>query len=123
MTPKTLSLNLSNLRPLLSLLAVVWLLGVLGFGWLVKSFLILMGLLLLAPILAFVGFRWWLQRNLIQERCPVCGFEVAGLNGTQVQCSNCGEQLIAQQGHFRRLTPPGTIDVQAIDVSVQSLED
>jgi predicted RNA-binding Zn-ribbon protein involved in translation (DUF1610 family) len=123
MSLKTLQLNLLNLRPWLTLLAVIWLLGSLGLGWLVNSLLIIVGLLLLAPVLAFVGFRWWLQRNLVNDQCPVCVHEFTGLNNTQLQCPNCGEQLLVQQGHFRRFTPDGTIDVTAVEVQAKSLED
>lgn len=127
MSLKTFRFNLSNIRPWLTLLAVVWLLGLVGLGWLVKSFLILVGLILLTPVLAFLGFRWWLQRNLIQDQCPVCHYEFTGLNRTQLQCPNCGERLLVEQGNFNRLTPPGTIDVQAIEVpanqQVNQLED
>ena len=123
MSLKTLQLNLANLRPWLTLLAVVWLLGSLGLGWLVNSLVIIIGLLLLAPVVVFFGFRWWLQSNLIGDRCPVCEYEFTGLNNTQLQCPNCGEQLLVQQGHFHRFTPEGTIDIKAIEVPSKSLED
>lgn len=123
MSLKSFQFNFSNLARWLSILAVIWLLGSVGLGWLVNSFLILVGLLLLAPVLAFVGFRLWLQRNLVQDQCPVCRYEFTGLNRTQLQCPNCGEPLKVEQGHFNRLTPPGTIDVQAVEVPAQSRED
>ena len=120
---KTFRFNLTNIGSWLTLLVIVWLLGVVGLGWLVKSFLFLFGLLLVTPVLAFIGFRWWLKRNLIQALCPVCHHEFAGLNRTQIQCSNCGEPLKVEQGHFNRLTPPGTIDVQAVEVPARSVKD
>lgn len=123
MSLKSFQFNFSNLARWLSILAVIWLLGSVGLGWLVNSFLILVGLLLLAPVLAFAGFRWWLQRNLVQDQCPVCRYEFAGLNRTQLQCPNCGEPLKVEQGHFNRLTPPGTIDVQAVEVPAKPVED
>jgi hypothetical protein len=116
-------LNLLNFRPWLTLLAVIWLLASLGLGWLVNSLLIIFGLLLLAPIVGFIGFRWWLQRNLVNDQCPVCAYQFTGLNNSQLQCPNCGEQLSVQKGHFHRFTPEGTIDVTAIEVPTQSLED
>ncbi|MBD2456946.1 hypothetical protein H6G80_23075 [Nostoc sp. FACHB-87] len=116
-------LNMLNLRPLLTFLAVIWLLGSLGLGWLVKSLFILFALLSLAPVVAFVGFRWWLQRNLVTDKCPVCAYEFTGLNNSQLQCPNCGEQLLVQKGHFQRFAPEGTIDVTAVEVQAQSLED
>ncbi len=122
MSLKSFQFNFSNLARWLTLLAVIWLLGSVGLGWLVNSFLILVGLLLLAPVLAFVGFRWWLQRNLVQNQCPVCRYEFTGLNQTQLQCPSCGEPLKVDQGQFNRLTPPGTIDVQAVEVPAQPRE-
>ncbi|MFQ4141609.1 hypothetical protein [Chlorogloeopsis sp. ULAP02] len=123
MSFKTFEWNLYHLRPWLIFIAVIWLLGSLGLGWLVNSLLIIVGLLLLAPILAFFGFRWWLQRNLVTDRCPVCDYQFTGLNKTQLQCPNCGELLLVQQGHFQRFTPEGTIDVTAVEVPAKSLED
>jgi amino acid transporter len=123
MTPKTIRFRLSNISGWLTLLAFVWLLGLLGMGWLVKSFLILVALLLLTPVFVFFGFRWWLKSNLIQSSCPVCHYEFTGLNQTQLQCPSCGEPLKAERGHFNRLTPPGTIDVQAVEVSARPVND
>ncbi|PLZ89267.1 hypothetical protein CEN45_17620 [Fischerella thermalis CCMEE 5198] len=123
MSFKNFQLSLYQLRPWLTLVVIAWLLGSLGLGWLVNSLLIIVGLLLLTPILAFFGFRWWLQRNLVTDRCPVCRYEFTGLNQTQLQCPNCGELLSVQQGHFQRITPDGTIEVTAVEVPAQSLED
>ncbi|MBR8832637.1 MAG: hypothetical protein DSM106950_00975 [Stigonema ocellatum SAG 48.90 = DSM 106950] len=123
MSFKIFESNLSNLRPWLTLLAVMWLLGSLGLGWLVNSLLVIFGLMLLAPILAFFGFRWWLQHNLVTDSCPVCGYKFSGLNHSKLQCPNCGEQLLVQQGHFRRFAPEGTIDVTAVEVPAKSLEE
>ena len=123
MSHKTFPINLSILRPWLTLLALIWLLGSVGLGWLVNSLLIIFGLLFLTPVLAFFGFRWWLQRNLVSDQCPVCTYEFSGLNNTQLQCPNCGEQLLVQQKHFRRFTPEGTIDITAVEVPAKSIED
>ncbi|MBW4633346.1 MAG: anaerobic ribonucleoside-triphosphate reductase [Iphinoe sp. HA4291-MV1] len=123
MSLKTFQFNLSNLRPWLTLLAITWLLASLGLGWLVNSLLIIVGLLLLTPILVFFGFRLWLQYNLVSDHCPVCGYEFTGLKHSQLQCPNCREQLMVQQGHFRRFTPEGTIDVTAVEVPSKSLDD
>ncbi|WP_016949309.1 hypothetical protein [Anabaena sp. PCC 7108] len=116
-------LNLDNLRPWLIFLVVIWLLGSLGLGWLVNSLLIIVGLFLVTPIIGFVAFRWWLQRSLVTDKCPVCGFESTGLNNSQLQCPNCGEQLLVQNGKFRRFTPDDTIDITAIEVPPKSRED
>jgi len=102
-------------------LVVISLLGSVGLGWLVNSFLILVGCFI-TPIIAFLGFQWWLQRNLVQNRCPVCHSEFTGLNRTQLQCPSC-EPLKVEQGEFNRMTPPGTIDVQAVEVPSKPVED
>lgn len=120
---RSLQLNLSGFSFWLSLLALTWLLGSIGLGWLVKSFMILIGFILIAPLLAFLGFRWWLKRNLVVDHCPVCGYESAAINGTQLRCPSCSEPLQVQKGHFHRLTPPGTVDVTAIEVPVKQIED
>lgn len=117
------SIQFSGLRFWLTLLLIVWLLGSIGLGWLVKSFFILMGVIVIVPVIAFLVLRWWLQRNLVVDRCPVCSYESAGINGTQFRCPSCSEPLKIEQKQFHRLTPPGTVDVDAIDVTVKQLED
>ena len=120
MNLKSSQFNLTNLRPWLISLAIIWLLGSVGLGWLVNSLLIIFGIMLVVPILGFIGFRWWLQRNLVTDKCPVCTYELAGLNKTQIQCPNCGEQLVVEQGQFQRITPEGTIDITAVEVETKT---
>lgn len=121
--PKRLQLNLSGVGCWLTILVIGLLLGAVGLGWVVNSFLIIVGLVLISPVIGWFGFRWWLKRNLVEDKCPVCTFEFTGFNRTDCQCPNCGEPLKVEQGHFQRLTPPGTIDVEAIEVSVKQIED
>lgn len=123
MSLKSFDINFSSLGRWLTALTIIWLLGSVGLGWLVNWFLVLVGLLLLVPVLGFFGFQWWLQKNLIQANCPVCRYEFTGLNKTQLQCPSCGEPLKVEQGKFSRLTPSGTIDVQAVEVPTKVLED
>lgn len=118
-----ISLNLSGLGFWLIFFGVIWLLGAVGLGWLVNSFLILIALIALSPIIAFLGFRWWLKRNLVEDGCPVCNYEFTALNQTQCQCPNCGEPILVDRGYFNRLTPSGTIEVDAVEVSAKQLED
>jgi len=118
-----LSFNLSGIGFWLTIFAVIWLLGSVGLGWLVKSVAILLVLIAIAPVIAFMVFRWWLRRNLVESDCPVCQYTTVGLNGTQLRCPNCSEPLKVEQGQFLRLTPPGTVDVQAVEVSAQVIED
>lgn len=113
----------SGIRFWLTLLLIALVLSSIGLGWLVKFSFAVIGLLLITPVIAFIGLRWWLKRNLVMDQCPVCGHESAGINGTQMRCPSCSEPLQVEKGHFRRLTPPGTVDVEAIDVSVKQIED
>jgi hypothetical protein len=103
--------------------AIIWLLATIGLGWLVKSFFILIGLILVTPVIAFLGFQWWLKRNLIESDCPICHYAFVSLNKTEFRCPSCGEPLSAENGHFHRLTPPGTIDVSAVEVPFQRIEE
>jgi hypothetical protein len=120
---KNWQFNLSGLSFWLTLLAIAWLLGSIGLGWIVKSLAVVIGLILITPILGFLGLRWWLKRNLVEQSCPVCQYEFAGINGSQLRCPNCSEPLKVEKGHFHRLTPPGTVDVKAIEVPVRQLEE
>ncbi|MFM6190456.1 hypothetical protein [Planktothrix sp.] len=120
---RTLQIRFSDLSNWLVTFAIVGILISIGLGWLVKGILILIGLIAITPVVVILGVQWWLKRNLIQDLCPVCSEEFPAFNNTQCQCPNCGEPIKVEQGHFSRLTPPGTIDVQVVDVSVQTLED
>lgn len=122
-SPKGLLASLSDVKYWLTFVVIIWLLGSIGLGWLVKSFFIIMGLILAAPVVVFFGFRWWLQRNLVQEQCPVCHYEFTGLNQTQLRCPSCSEPIKVENRHFRRLTPPGTVDVDVVEVAAQSVDD
>ena len=107
----------------IGIMAIAWLLGAIGLGWLVNSILILIGLILIAPVVIFLVFRWWLQRNLVQDRCPVCNYEFTGFNNTQLTCPSCGETLQVEGKRYSRSAPPGTIDVDVVDVSAKTLDD
>lgn len=120
---KNFQIGLSGVSRLLFPFAVLWLLGAIGLGWLVKSFFILIGLILVTPVIAFLGFQWWLKRNLIESSCPVCHYEFMSLNKTEFRCPNCSEPLWAENGRFDRLTPPGTIDISAVEVPAKRIED
>jgi predicted RNA-binding Zn-ribbon protein involved in translation (DUF1610 family) len=104
------------LRPWIIAIAFIWLLGSLGLGWIVKSLVFLLVLVLLAPVVLFFGARWWLSRNLIQAPCPVCGFELTGLSTMNLQCPSCNESLVVRDRQFHRMSSPGTIDVEAVDL-------
>ena len=122
-SPKLWSLTLSDFSRLLVPLLIIWLLASIGLGWLVNSFLFLVGLLLISPVIAVFVLRWWVSRNVITDQCPVCDYEFTGLNQAQFQCPNCGETLKVENRQFQRVTPPGTIDVQAVEVSSSPVDN
>ncbi|MBR8831547.1 MAG: hypothetical protein Cpurp_10140 [Chlorogloea purpurea SAG 13.99] len=115
--------NDSGIGCLLTLVLGGLLLGSVGWGWVVNGFFILGAIILLLPLVAWLGLRWWLSRNLVQSLCPVCSYEFTGFNRTECQCPNCGESLKVEGGTFQTLTPPGTIDVEAVEIPYQGLED
>lgn len=112
---------LSGFRFWIILLVIVWLISSIGLGWIVKSLFLLIGIFLLLPIIAVIGFQIWLRRSLCNGHCPVCDQTLIGLNNQNVQCTNCGEALVIKDKLFQRMTPPGTVDVDVVDVSVTEL--
>lgn len=113
--------NLPGLGCWLTLIGVVWLLGAVGLGWLVKSLAVLVVLTLAAPVLGFLGLRFWLRRNLVQGPCPVCSTALAGIKGAEMRCLNCGTPLHTEINGFSRITEAGTVDVTAVDVSATDI--
>ena len=107
----------------LMLLGVVALISIFGIQWLINSIAILLLLIFVVPVVAFWGVRWWLQRKLIESDCPSCAYTFMGFDGQECRCPNCGEPLVVKDGKFRRLTPPGTIDVDAVEVNVKTLDE
>jgi hypothetical protein len=114
--PNLFQVNLPRFQSWLTIVAICLLLGSLGLGWVVKSALIVVGLFVLTPIVGFLGFFWWLRRSIVQAECPVCSYPIQGIDGNEVQCSNCGELMKVQRGQLVRDTPPDTIDVVAVEV-------
>ncbi len=131
-TPSTgaflgLSILGAGLRKLLWIGFWVWLLATLGLGWLVKGAVVLVVVLISVPIAGIFILQWWLRKNVVLGSCPVCSYELTGLNGTQIACANCGESLRVEGGQFRRSSADGAIDVtavdvQSVDVDVQSVD-
>ncbi len=115
--PNLFQISLPRLQSWLTILAVCLILGSLGLGWLVKAASIVIGLAIIMPAIGFLGFFWWLRRKIIQAECPVCSYSLQGIDGSQIQCINCGELLQVNQGKLVRDTPPDTIDVIAIEVN------
>ena len=117
------NINDSGLGCLLTLILIAFLLGSVGLGWVVNGVLLVFALLMLTPVMAFFVIRWYLKRNLVEARCPTCSYQFTGFNNTDCRCPNCQEMLRVESGHFQRITPAGTIDVDAIEVPTQQLED
>ncbi|MEB3227114.1 MAG: hypothetical protein VKJ27_01910 [Synechocystis sp.] len=122
-SPPFVTFNQSGIGCGLTLLAGALLLSAIGLKWVVNSIAILILLLVSAPVVGLFVFRWWLKRKLVESDCPVCHYDFTGFDGQECRCPNCGEVLLAADGQFRRPTPPGTIDVDAVDVSVKVLEE
>ena len=120
---KLLQLNTSGLGCWASIILLVFLLTSVGLGWVINGFIIFIGLLFVAPVIAFVGFQWWLKRKLVQAECPVCSYEFTGFQNTEFNCPSCGEALQVEAENFSRITPPGTIDVDAVEVSAKTMNE
>lgn len=120
---KLLQVNTSGLGCWASIILTVFILTSVGLGWVINGFIILLALLFVAPVIAFWGFKWWLKRKLTQAQCPVCSYEFTGFKNTEFSCPSCGEVLKVEADQFSRITPPGTIDIDAVEVSVKTIEE
>ena len=120
---KLLQLNTSGLGCWASIILTIFVLTSVGLGWVINGFIILIALVFIAPVIALWGFQWWLKRKLIQAQCPVCSYEFTGFKNTEFNCPSCGEALKVEAEQFSRITPPGTIDVDAVEVSVKKIEE
>lgn len=118
---KGIAFNLSGIGFWLTILAVIVILSSIGLGWLLKSLAVLLFLLLTAPVIAVIAFRWWFKRNVIENNCPVCGTSFIVLNNTQARCPSCQEVVTVQDRQFVRYSPPGTVDVDVIEVSASEV--
>ena len=114
---RIINISDSGFGCLLTLVVLSLLLGSAGLQWVVNGVLIFIALVTITPIIGFWIFRWWLKQNLVEDNCPVCNYTLTGFNNTDCRCPNCGELLQVQAGKFIRETPPGTIDVEVVDVS------
>ncbi|YAI81724.1 MAG: hypothetical protein ACQJCO_07985 [cyanobacterium endosymbiont of Rhopalodia sterrenbergii] len=121
--PKFVWLNNFSLSCLLTFLLLGLFLSSVGLGWILNSFLILIALIFIAPAIILWRIRWWLQRDLVEDKCPVCNYGFTGFNKTEGQCPHCGESLKIEEGHFHRVIPPDTIDIDAVEVSANQLEE
>jgi hypothetical protein len=109
-------LNLSaGIRRLAWLLLIFWLLSV-GGGFLLRSFVFILGLMIVTPVVGFFGLKWWLRANLISGACPVCQHEFTALNNQTIACPNCEAPVQIVQKQFQRVAQDGVIDIAAVEV-------
>lgn len=114
---RQLQLNFSGMGCWLTLAIVFGLMTTIGLGWLLKSLLVLVVLLISMPILLIVGAQFWLKYNLVDGTCPSCSQPLTGFKSMMpMSCPNCGVALQTEDGTFVRVTPEGTIDVDVVDV-------
>lgn len=118
---RQIQFNLSGLGCWLTLFGVIWFLGAVGLGWFVKSLAVIVVLILLIPVFAVVGLQLWLKRNLIQGTCPVCTTPLTGLKAATTQCPGCGTVVTVVAEGFQRQAEAGTIDITAVDVTVETV--
>ncbi|MCS6814740.1 MAG: hypothetical protein NZ772_14395 [Cyanobacteria bacterium] len=114
---------LPNLRGWLMFIGALWLVGVVGLGRVLESIAVLIIVFSVMPVVGLLALQWWVGRNLVQDDCPICGATFAGLSRSEINCPNCGEPLRVEKSGFVRLTPPGTIDVDAVEVPSQRITD
>lgn len=97
---------------------LAWLVLTGRIGVLFDSFLILFAIVTIVPVIAMVGFRWWINRQLVQGTCPSCGAMVTGLKGQSFQCNVCGNTMQGENtGNFSVKDPSkATIDIDAKEV-------
>jgi predicted RNA-binding Zn-ribbon protein involved in translation (DUF1610 family) len=117
-SPKVWQLNLAGIQPWINFVLICVLLGSLGLGWILKSALLLVGLVILLPVVAIVGFWGWSRLNLVQAACPVCDMQLTGFKGAAIDCPNCGEAVKAERGSFTRVALPNTIDIAAVEIDI-----
>ena len=116
-------LNFSGMGCWLTLAIGVGLITTVGIGWLLKSLLVLVVLLVTLPVLVIVGAQFWLKRNLVEGPCPSCSQPLTGFKSMSLSCPSCGVALQVQNGSFVRATSEGIIDVDVVDVEAADASD
>ncbi|PXF46942.1 hypothetical protein BWQ96_03280 [Gracilariopsis chorda] len=97
---------------------LVWLVLTGRIGIIFDSFLVLFAVVTIVPVAAMLGFRWWINRQLVQGTCPSCGASVTGLKGRAVNCAVCGNIVETENtGNFSVKDPSSaTIDIDAKEI-------
>ncbi len=94
---------------------LLWLLLTGRIGWIFDSFLFILFVFSVVPIIGIFVLRWWLNSQLERGQCPSCGAPVTGLKGRAFQCMNCGQVVKPEAtGDFTVNDPrSATIDIEA----------
>ena len=108
---------LKNFSPgcFVNLLLLTFLLGLAGLSWIINGLLMILGIIIITPVIAFLIFKWWLKNNLVYGHCPVCNSELTSFRNTESYCLNCGEALQIKNGEFHCITSVDTVDVEIVD--------
>ncbi len=115
--PRLWQINLTNIG--WATIILITLLGASGhWSWLVNGLILLIFLSIAVPVTAGLWLRWWWRHHLIEGPCPVCDYQLTGIVNTDCVCPSCGEPLQITPTGIKRLTPPGTIDVEATEIDV-----
>lgn len=94
---------------------LVWLVLTGRIGFIFDSFLFLFSFVTVVPVLAVLGFRWWLSRQLVRGECPSCGASITAVKGKSFPCPSCGNTVYGESsGNFSVKDPTSaTIDIDA----------
>lgn len=94
---------------------LLWLLLTGRIGWIFDSFLFLLFIFSVVPVVGIIVLRWWVNRQLHQGQCPNCGSQVTGLKGRAFQCMVCGTVVNSDSGESFSVNDPktATIDIEA----------
>ncbi|MGC9526428.1 MAG: hypothetical protein ACP5D7_12905 [Limnospira sp.] len=117
-----LEIPLSGLILGLIVLSAAGLLGAVGLGWLSWGRLLLLTLAVLpllpiVVILALYGLLSWVDRNRVQDRCPVCRYEFGGYRNSTPHCPNCKEPLrFDRDGKLHKISPTHTHPSWSVDI-------
>eukprot|EP00181_Compsopogon_caeruleus_P001824 CAMPEP_0184681320 /NCGR_PEP_ID=MMETSP0312-20130426/4293_1 /TAXON_ID=31354 /ORGANISM="Compsopogon coeruleus, Strain SAG 36.94" /LENGTH=140 /DNA_ID=CAMNT_0027132079 /DNA_START=229 /DNA_END=651 /DNA_ORIENTATION=- len=87
-------------------------------GFLVDSFLFVIVLASLLPVIGFFVFRWWASNNVIETKCPSCGVEMDALKNQPTQCLNCSAVFTVNVQESSKKSPSASNDFKASEVIV-----
>ncbi len=94
----------------------IWVIGAIGITGILKSIFAVILFLILAPVVLSIAVRFWLKRNLVTDRCPVCEQPLVCLKQSKTVCPNCATEVTATGEGLERVAADGVIDVQAVDI-------